>query len=247
MGAVDRRVKCVVSQVPLVSGHDNARRLIRADYLAGVQSCLSRIGAAVMGPIRSTPWGAGGGGRPAWRPSRPHPAPNPPGPYHAPRCPSSAGQPSLDQVGPGGPAIVRHVASAAPPPAVMQEHHRESVAHRRLSILCDALRPSHAHARRGFRRELESAAPPRHTTPHSRAVARMPWPALSASRAALSRSRCRCGVAGRCACPRCGRGGEPARMASYRSHDTTGRTQTLADLGISKDSRWRPPPYEPHR
>ena len=37
MGAVDRRVKCVVAQVPLVSGHDNVRRLIRADYLAGVQ------------------------------------------------------------------------------------------------------------------------------------------------------------------------------------------------------------------
>jgi fermentation-respiration switch protein FrsA (DUF1100 family) len=37
VGAIDRRVKCVVSQVPLASGHGNARRLIRADYLAGVQ------------------------------------------------------------------------------------------------------------------------------------------------------------------------------------------------------------------
>ena len=37
VGAIDRRVKCVVAQVPLASGHDNARRLIRADYLAGVQ------------------------------------------------------------------------------------------------------------------------------------------------------------------------------------------------------------------
>ena len=36
VGAVDRRVKCVVSQVPLVSGHDNVRRLIRADYLAAI-------------------------------------------------------------------------------------------------------------------------------------------------------------------------------------------------------------------
>ena len=36
VGAIDRRVKCVVSQVPLISGHDNARRLIRADYLAGL-------------------------------------------------------------------------------------------------------------------------------------------------------------------------------------------------------------------
>jgi hypothetical protein len=37
VGAIDRRVKCVVAQVPLASGHSNARRLIRADYLAGVQ------------------------------------------------------------------------------------------------------------------------------------------------------------------------------------------------------------------
>src|SRR5215472_17123874 len=31
VGAIDRRVKCVAGQVPLVSGHNNARRLIRAD------------------------------------------------------------------------------------------------------------------------------------------------------------------------------------------------------------------------
>src|SRR5213080_1884214 len=37
VGAIDRRVKCVVSQVPLVSGHRNARRLIRADFIAAVQ------------------------------------------------------------------------------------------------------------------------------------------------------------------------------------------------------------------
>lgn len=37
LGAIDRRVKCVVAQVPLASGHANARRLIRADYWAGVQ------------------------------------------------------------------------------------------------------------------------------------------------------------------------------------------------------------------
>jgi fermentation-respiration switch protein FrsA (DUF1100 family) len=37
VGAVDRRVKCVVSQVPLISGHRNARRLIRADMIAAVQ------------------------------------------------------------------------------------------------------------------------------------------------------------------------------------------------------------------
>lgn len=38
IGAIDRRVKCVVSQVPLISGHRNARRLIRADLLAAVQA-----------------------------------------------------------------------------------------------------------------------------------------------------------------------------------------------------------------
>jgi len=30
-------MKCVVAQVPFISGHNNARRLIRADYFAGVQ------------------------------------------------------------------------------------------------------------------------------------------------------------------------------------------------------------------
>lgn len=37
IGAIDRRVKCVVAQVPLISGHRNARRLIRADFIAAVQ------------------------------------------------------------------------------------------------------------------------------------------------------------------------------------------------------------------
>jgi uncharacterized protein len=37
VGAIDRRVKCVVAQVPLISGHANARRLIRSDYIAGLQ------------------------------------------------------------------------------------------------------------------------------------------------------------------------------------------------------------------
>jgi hypothetical protein len=40
VGAIDRRVKCVVSQVPLISGHRNARRLIRADMIASVQGML---------------------------------------------------------------------------------------------------------------------------------------------------------------------------------------------------------------
>jgi fermentation-respiration switch protein FrsA (DUF1100 family) len=38
VGAIDRRVKCVVSQVPLISGHRNARRLIRADFIAPLQA-----------------------------------------------------------------------------------------------------------------------------------------------------------------------------------------------------------------
>jgi len=37
-GAIDRRIKCVASQVPLISGHRNARRLIRADIIAAVQA-----------------------------------------------------------------------------------------------------------------------------------------------------------------------------------------------------------------
>jgi uncharacterized protein len=40
LGAIDRRVKCVVAQVPLISGHDNARLLVRADFIAGVQAAF---------------------------------------------------------------------------------------------------------------------------------------------------------------------------------------------------------------
>ena len=53
VGAIDRRVKCVVAQVPLISGHENARRLVRADLIAPTQDdvrgrprgALSRRGA----------------------------------------------------------------------------------------------------------------------------------------------------------------------------------------------------------
>lgn len=38
VAAIDRRVKCVVAQVPLISGHRNARRLVRADLFAGLQA-----------------------------------------------------------------------------------------------------------------------------------------------------------------------------------------------------------------
>jgi fermentation-respiration switch protein FrsA (DUF1100 family) len=37
VGAIDRRVKCVVAQVPLISGHVNARRLVRADLIKPTQ------------------------------------------------------------------------------------------------------------------------------------------------------------------------------------------------------------------
>jgi uncharacterized protein len=40
VGAIDRRVKCVVAQVPLVSGHDNARALVRADFIAGLRAAF---------------------------------------------------------------------------------------------------------------------------------------------------------------------------------------------------------------
>jgi fermentation-respiration switch protein FrsA (DUF1100 family) len=36
LGAIDRRIKCVAAQVPLISGYRNARRLIRADMIASV-------------------------------------------------------------------------------------------------------------------------------------------------------------------------------------------------------------------
>ncbi|ABG05367.1 peptidase S15 [Rubrobacter xylanophilus DSM 9941] len=34
LGAIDRRIKCVVSQVPLISGHENFRALVRRDLVA---------------------------------------------------------------------------------------------------------------------------------------------------------------------------------------------------------------------
>ncbi|HEY1518699.1 MAG TPA: alpha/beta hydrolase [Solirubrobacteraceae bacterium] len=38
VGAIDRRVKCVACQVPLISGHANFRRLVRSDFIAAFQS-----------------------------------------------------------------------------------------------------------------------------------------------------------------------------------------------------------------
>lgn len=38
VGAIDRRVKAVVSQVPLISGYENYRALVRADFIDGYQA-----------------------------------------------------------------------------------------------------------------------------------------------------------------------------------------------------------------
>jgi fermentation-respiration switch protein FrsA (DUF1100 family) len=38
VAAIDRRVKAVVSQVPLISGHANLRALVRADFIAGFRA-----------------------------------------------------------------------------------------------------------------------------------------------------------------------------------------------------------------
>jgi len=40
VAATDRRVKAVVSQVPLISGHHNMRRLIRADMIAPTRAAF---------------------------------------------------------------------------------------------------------------------------------------------------------------------------------------------------------------
>lgn len=40
VAAIDRRVRCVVAQVPLVSGLANARRLVRADHFAGLRAAF---------------------------------------------------------------------------------------------------------------------------------------------------------------------------------------------------------------
>ncbi|QKX58702.1 uncharacterized protein TRUGW13939_05829 [Talaromyces rugulosus] len=39
-GAVDRRVKAVLSQVPCVNGYDNFHRLVRADFVAGMNKAF---------------------------------------------------------------------------------------------------------------------------------------------------------------------------------------------------------------
>jgi len=58
VGAIDRRVRCVACQVPLISGHRNARRIVRSDFIAAVgamfdEDRLNRYkgGAPAMIPV----------------------------------------------------------------------------------------------------------------------------------------------------------------------------------------------------
>ena len=46
VGAIDRRVKAVVAQVPLVSGSDNIRELVRSDFRAGFREMFDADRAA---------------------------------------------------------------------------------------------------------------------------------------------------------------------------------------------------------
>jgi pimeloyl-ACP methyl ester carboxylesterase len=44
VGAIDRRVKAVVCQVPLISGRDNVHALVRSDFRAGFRRCSTPTG-----------------------------------------------------------------------------------------------------------------------------------------------------------------------------------------------------------
>jgi uncharacterized protein len=46
VGAIDRRVKCAACQVPLISGHRNSRRIVRADFVAAVGAMFDADRAA---------------------------------------------------------------------------------------------------------------------------------------------------------------------------------------------------------
>jgi fermentation-respiration switch protein FrsA (DUF1100 family) len=46
LGAIDKRIKCVVAQVPLVSGFRNIQRLVRQDFLAPNREAMNTDRAA---------------------------------------------------------------------------------------------------------------------------------------------------------------------------------------------------------
>ncbi len=54
VGAIDRRVKCVVSQVPLVSGSRNLKRLVRADMAAPLREQFDMDREARLGGAAPT-------------------------------------------------------------------------------------------------------------------------------------------------------------------------------------------------
>ena len=55
VAAIDRRVKAVVSQVPLISGHANIRALVRPDFIAGLREKFDADRQARFGASRP-PW-----------------------------------------------------------------------------------------------------------------------------------------------------------------------------------------------
>ena len=121
VGAIDRRVKAVVCQVPLISGRDNLQALVRSDFLAGFREMFDadRLpGSRASGPAD----GAGGRRGPAGRPPRCRPripgsgSPRPERPARRPgatrsrcarpRCSASTSRclPTLDQPDPAADA-----------------------------------------------------------------------------------------------------------------------------------------------
>ena len=58
VGAIDRRVKAVLSQVPLVDGWENFHRLIRPDFVPGMNSTFqagTSLGSRAISQVNSSP------------------------------------------------------------------------------------------------------------------------------------------------------------------------------------------------
>jgi hypothetical protein len=62
VAAIDRRVKAVASQVPMVSGYDNLRALVRSDFIDGMRQMFDADRTARFGgaPPVMVPGGRGG-------------------------------------------------------------------------------------------------------------------------------------------------------------------------------------------
>ena len=63
LGAIDKRIKCVVAQVPLVSGFRNIQRLVRQDFWPPTARRSTRTAPPATGASRRH--GPGGGPGPA--------------------------------------------------------------------------------------------------------------------------------------------------------------------------------------